>query len=49
MVAEGMLAMDRIRIVWQSRLIPFGPHALRTNLPSELKGILSGALLVHGA
>jgi phosphonate transport system substrate-binding protein len=45
LVAEGMLGMERIRIVWQSRLIPFGPHAVRTGLPSELKGILSGALL----
>lgn len=45
LVAEGMLGMERIRIVWQSRLIPFGPHSLRTALPSELKGVLSGALL----
>jgi phosphonate transport system substrate-binding protein len=45
LVAEGMLGMDRIRIVWQSRLIPFGPHALRTSLPPELKSVLSGALL----
>jgi len=45
LVTEGMLGMERIRIVWQSRLIPFGPHALRTGLPAELKGVLSGALL----
>lgn len=45
LVTEGMLGMERIRIIWQSRLIPFGPHALRTNLPPELKSILSGALL----
>ena len=45
MVAEGKLAMDRVKVVWQSRLIPFGPHALRTTLPEELKDILSGALL----
>ncbi|HET7718105.1 MAG TPA: phosphate/phosphite/phosphonate ABC transporter substrate-binding protein [Bauldia sp.] len=45
MVAEGTLSMDRIKLVWQSRLIPFGPHALRINLPAELKGILSGAVL----
>jgi phosphonate transport system substrate-binding protein len=37
--------MDRIRIVWESSLIPFGPHAIRSNLPPELKRILSGALL----
>ena len=45
MVAEGRLAMDRVKVVWQSRLIPFGPHALRNDLPEELKDILSGALL----
>lgn len=45
MVADGTLAMDRVRVVWQSPLIPFGPHAIRTSLPGELKGILSGALL----
>ena len=45
LVGEGVLGMDRVRIVWQSRLIPFGPHAVRTSLPPELKNILSGALL----
>ena len=45
MVAEGRLDMNRVRVVWQSRLIPFGPHALRTSLPEELKSLLSGALL----
>lgn len=45
MVSEGTLTMNRVRIVWQSRLIPFGPHALRNDLPPELKAILSGALL----
>jgi phosphonate transport system substrate-binding protein len=45
MVSEGTLTMNRVRLVWQSQLIPFGPHALRTDLPAELKGILSGALL----
>ena len=45
MVSEGTLSMDRIRVVWQSSLIPFGPHAIRSNLPPELKRILSGALL----
>jgi phosphonate transport system substrate-binding protein len=45
MVSDGELAMDRIRVVWQSPLIPFGPHAIRASLPGELKRILSGALL----
>lgn len=45
MVDEGTLSMNRIRVAWQSPLIPFGPHALRTDLPPELRSILSGALL----
>lgn len=45
MVGEGTLSMNRIHIAWQSPLIPFGPHAVRTDLPPELKAILSGALL----
>ena len=45
MVSEGTLSMDRVHIIWRSSLIPFGPHAIRSNLPPELKRILSGALL----
>jgi phosphonate transport system substrate-binding protein len=45
MVAEGSLAMDRVRVVWQSRLIPFGPHDVRTDIPPELKAILIRAML----
>jgi phosphonate transport system substrate-binding protein len=45
MVSEGTLTMDRVRVVWQSQLIPFGPHALRDSLPPELKSLLTGALL----
>ena len=41
--------MDQIRIVWQSPLIPFGPHAVRTDLPAELKTLLSGALTAMAA
>jgi phosphonate transport system substrate-binding protein len=44
MVAGGQLAMDSVRIVWQSPLIPFGPHALRTDVPAELRDRLSAAL-----
>jgi phosphonate transport system substrate-binding protein len=44
LVADGGLVMDQIRIVWQSELIPFGPHAVRTGLPGELKSLLSEAL-----
>jgi phosphonate transport system substrate-binding protein len=45
LVAEGGLAMEQIEIVWQSPLIPFGPHVIRSALPDELKQLLSRALL----
>ena len=44
LVADGGLSMDQIRVVWQSPLIPFGPHAVRSDLPDDLKPLLSGAL-----
>jgi phosphonate transport system substrate-binding protein len=44
LVAEGGLSMDQIRIVWQSPLIPFGPHAVRADLPDDLKNLLSQSL-----
>ena len=46
MTAEGRLAIDQVRIVWQSRLIPFGPHAVRKDMPVELKALLLDALSV---
>ena len=33
MVPAGALSMDRLKIVWQSPLIPFGPHVVRRDLP----------------
>ncbi len=45
MVADGRLTMDQVRIVWQSRLIPFGPHTVRKDLPAELKALLLDALV----
>lgn len=44
LVAEGGLSMDQIRIVWQSPLVPFGPHAVRSDLPADLKPLVSDAL-----
>ncbi len=44
MVRTGVLSMDRVRIVWQSPLIPFGPHAVRREVPDEIKRQLSAAL-----
>lgn len=45
LVADGGLSMDQIRIIWQSPLIPFGPHAIRSDIPDGLKRLLSDALL----
>jgi len=44
MVIDGLLSMDAVRIVWQSRLIPFGPHAVRRDMDPELKALLFDAL-----
>ena len=48
MVAAGALAMDRLKIVWQSPLIPFGPHVVRRDLPAELKTLIADALMAMG-
>jgi phosphonate transport system substrate-binding protein len=48
MVAEGALSMDQVRIVWQSALIPFGPHTVRSDMPDELKTLLRDALTAIG-
>jgi phosphonate transport system substrate-binding protein len=48
MVAEGALSMDQVRIVWQSALIPFGPHTVRSDMPDELKTLLRDALTAVG-
>lgn len=45
MVADGTLAMPDIRIVWQSGRIPHGPHAIRRDLPGELKALVTEAVL----
>jgi phosphonate transport system substrate-binding protein len=45
MVADGILAMDGIRVIWQSERIPYGPHAMRRNLPGELKALVADAIL----
>ena len=44
MVVDGVLSMDQVRVVWQSRLIPFGPHAVRKDMPEELKALIADAL-----
>jgi phosphonate transport system substrate-binding protein len=49
MVADGTLAMSGIRLIWQSERIPFGPHAIRRNLPGELKALVAEAVLAMPA
>jgi len=49
MVAEGQLDMNQVRIIWQSRLIPFGPHVVRTDIPHELRSLLARALVAMAA
>ncbi|MCB1489934.1 MAG: phosphate/phosphite/phosphonate ABC transporter substrate-binding protein, partial [Bauldia sp.] len=44
MVGEDDLSMYRVRIIWQSRLIPFGPHAVRSDLPEDLRSLLTHSL-----
>jgi len=37
-----------VRVVWQSELVPHGPHTIRSDAPTELKKLLSEFLLsVH--
>jgi phosphonate transport system substrate-binding protein len=49
MVANGTLSMDQVRIVWQSPLIPFGPHAVRADMAAEEKTALRDALTAMAA
>lgn len=44
MVGDGTLTMDDVRVVWQSRLIPHGPHVVRNTVAEELKTLLRAAL-----
>lgn len=45
MIADGVLTMDEVVIVWTSPLIPHGPLAVLTNLPADLKSELSAAMI----
>jgi phosphonate transport system substrate-binding protein len=49
MVGDGTLAMDGVRLIWQSERIPYGPHAVRRDLPGELKALVADALLAMPA
>lgn len=49
MVADGTLAMEGIRVIWQSERIPYGPHAIRRDLPGELKALIAESILAMPA
>jgi len=49
MVADGTLTASGIRVVWRSERIPYGPHAIRRDLPGELKALVTEAILAMPA
>jgi phosphonate transport system substrate-binding protein len=49
LVQARALSMDSVRIVWQSPLIPFGPHAVRSDVPDNIKAGLLNALTAMAA
>jgi phosphonate transport system substrate-binding protein len=49
MVGDGTLTMSGIRVIWRSDRIPYGPHAIRRNLPGELKALVTEAVLAMPA
>lgn len=44
MVRDGELDMADVNVIWQSPLIPFGPHAVSSDIPPELRDLLREAL-----
>lgn len=42
---EGNLPLPSLRLVWQSDLIPFGPHVVRTDLQPEARDAILRALI----
>ncbi len=45
LAADGGLPPGGLRVIWRSDLVPFGPHAVRSDLPAEAKDALRRALL----
>jgi phosphonate transport system substrate-binding protein len=45
MVAGGAVSMDQLRIIWRSDLIPYGPHAIRNDLPPTIEDAIRRAVL----
>ncbi|WP_018184756.1 phosphate/phosphite/phosphonate ABC transporter substrate-binding protein [Kaistia granuli] len=44
LAGDGTLPPSTLRVIWQSQLIPFGPHAVRKDMPVEAKAALLRAL-----
>lgn len=44
LAGNGTLAPDALKVIWQSELIPFGPHAVRKELAPEAKQAMLAAL-----
>lgn len=45
MVMDGRLSMANVRVVWQSDIIQFGPHTVRSDLPQDLRQKLADAVV----
>jgi len=45
LASDGVLSPSTLRVVWQSELIPFGPHVVRKDLPEMAKSSLLQALI----
>ena len=45
LVAAGRLDMNQVALIWTSPLIPYGPLAVRADLPDDLKTGLQDAML----
>ena len=41
----GLAKSTDVRVIWQSDLVPHGPHTIRSDAPTELKKLLSAFLL----
>jgi phosphonate transport system substrate-binding protein len=44
LAGDGALSPSTLRVIWQSELIPFGPHVVRKDLPDMAKSRLLQAL-----
>lgn len=45
LAGDGVLSPSTLKVIWQSELIPFGPHVVRKDLPEMAKSNLLQALV----